>query len=229
MIKEEKIQRTLKHLSRYSQILLRCYDTEVAAYKNYGAKGITMCDEWLNSPDQFIKWCEENGYEEGLVLDKDILCDKLGVFPKIYSPTTCQFITSEENMEYMLSTIKRQAVASYDKNGNFVKAYKSISEAEAKHRPNIGRAIKGERLTAGGYYWINIENINSYPLTIKVPKPKPRGFPIIEVNENNEIIGTYTNISQAAKKLGLHSGSIQQVVSGARPSLFGRKFKRKLD
>ena len=68
----EKSKRIQKHLSRYVQILQRCYNSECKSYKNYGAKGVTMCDEWLNSPDKFISWCESNGYDETKVLDKDI-------------------------------------------------------------------------------------------------------------------------------------------------------------
>jgi hypothetical protein len=33
---------------------LRCYEPTNAAYKDYGARGITVCDRWLESPANFL-------------------------------------------------------------------------------------------------------------------------------------------------------------------------------
>ena len=227
MTDKETAARARKHLSRYVQILLRCYEDSCAAYKNYGGKGITMCNEWLHSPDAFIEWCENNGYEEGLVLDKDILSDKLGISPRIYSPETCQFITQEENMQYVLDTTIYNPVACYDNKGNLVKSFKSVTQAEKTLGiNNVGRAVSGKRLTAGNYYWRYIESVSDAPKTIKLPTLKPRGNPLAEVDENGNILATYQNAVEAAEKTGLKSSSISQVVSGTRPSLFGRFFKK---
>ena len=32
----------------------RCYNSSNPMYKNYGARGITMSEEWINSPEQFL-------------------------------------------------------------------------------------------------------------------------------------------------------------------------------
>lgn len=84
----------------YRGIMSRCYDQNIPEYKYYGNKGTTICDEWKNNPQKFIEWGLSNGWKKGLVIDKDILCDKLGITPKIYSPETCQFITRAENPAY---------------------------------------------------------------------------------------------------------------------------------
>jgi len=73
----------------------RCRDT---SNKHYGGKGVTVCEEWRNDFIKFKDWALENGYEEGLQIDKDILCGELGIYPKIYSPKTCCFITKSENI-----------------------------------------------------------------------------------------------------------------------------------
>ena len=39
----------------------RCYNPNVPAYKNYGGRGITICDEWVNDFIQFKRWAEETG------------------------------------------------------------------------------------------------------------------------------------------------------------------------
>ena len=37
----------------------RCYNQNEPAYLKYGARGITVCEEWRYSPDKFIEWCEK--------------------------------------------------------------------------------------------------------------------------------------------------------------------------
>ena len=78
----------------------RCYNPNSSGYERYGGVGVTMCDEWRDSFASFKKWSLSNGYEDGLSIDKDILCDKMGIYPKTYSPRTCMFITQEENTKY---------------------------------------------------------------------------------------------------------------------------------
>lgn len=224
-IDEEKAKRIQKHLSRYVQILQRCYNFECKSYKNYGAKGVTMCEKWLSSPDAFIEWCESNGYDENKVLDKDILCDKLGIYPKIYSPDTCQFITAEENRQYMLDNTSYQAVASYDKKGNLVKVYKSISGSQGTDKTNISRVCREKRLTAGGLYWRRVDSLKKAPEKIEIPSATIKGKPIAEVDINGVEINRYSNSIIAGNALGLRPSSINQVTNGHRNSLFGRFFK----
>jgi hypothetical protein len=222
----DNIHNKLKHLSRYTQMILRCYNEDTKAYKNYGAKGVTVCDEWLNSFDAFVSWCEANGYSEELVLDKDILSDKLGISPKVYSPETCQFITEKENREYMLANTLRQAVASYNKQGILVAVYPSISAAGNESlATNISRALRGIRKTANGLYWRYVNNVSSTPSHIDIPKQKYRGIPIVEVDTEGVVLQEYPNAVEAAKATGLKSSSISQVVNGNRNSVFGRFFQ----
>ncbi len=39
-------------------------------YKNYKERGISICDEWLNSFNSFHKWTLKNGYSEELTIDR---------------------------------------------------------------------------------------------------------------------------------------------------------------
>lgn len=64
----------------------RCYNPRDRHYKWYGAKGVKVCNEWRNNPLAFYKWCIENGYKDGLTLDR---IDST----KDYSPDNCRFIT----------------------------------------------------------------------------------------------------------------------------------------
>ena len=68
----------------------RCYDKNYHEYHRYGGRGIKVCDEWLNDSKSFVKWCLENGYKEGLTIDR---IDNDGM----YEPSNCQFLTRSEN------------------------------------------------------------------------------------------------------------------------------------
>lgn len=78
----------------------RCYNPKDPSYKWYGAKGVTVCDEWLDDPAKFVEWSVANEWEKGLHIDKDIKCSELGISPGIYSPETCQWVTAKTNVGY---------------------------------------------------------------------------------------------------------------------------------
>lgn len=48
----------------------RCYYPGHKYYKNYGGKGIKICEEWLNSFENFYNWSIKNGYQEGFSIDR---------------------------------------------------------------------------------------------------------------------------------------------------------------
>lgn len=81
----------------YNGILRRCYCATEPAYKDYGARGVIVCAEWRNDKISFFKWAIENGWQNGLQIDKDIIPKKLGVPALLYSPETCCFVTPRIN------------------------------------------------------------------------------------------------------------------------------------
>ena len=83
----------------YDNMVQRCYNPNNTAYIYYGAKGVTICDEWLNDSMAFFKWAKEHGYKDTLEIDKDRLCSILNITPKLYSPKTCEWILPTINKD----------------------------------------------------------------------------------------------------------------------------------
>ena len=67
----------------------RCQNPRCTAYKNYGKRGITVCEDWQQF-EPFLEWCLNNGYERGLDLDR---VDNNGN----YEPNNCRWTSRKEN------------------------------------------------------------------------------------------------------------------------------------
>jgi hypothetical protein len=101
---ELKIQ-LKKHLS---SIITRCYNPKHKCYKNYGGKGITVCEEWICNEglDNFYKWAIENGY---YYEKEDCGYSKLSIDRidnnKGYSPDNCRWVTRKQQSLNKSNTI----------------------------------------------------------------------------------------------------------------------------
>lgn len=47
-----------------------CYNDNCKDFKNYGGRGITVCDKWLNDKWEFVAWAYEKGWERGRSLNR---------------------------------------------------------------------------------------------------------------------------------------------------------------
>ena len=67
----------------------RCIYGTVECYKYYGGRGIKMCDEWVNSFENFRDWAFQNGYQDNLTIERiDVNGD--------YCPDNCKWIPQSE-------------------------------------------------------------------------------------------------------------------------------------
>ena len=74
----------------YHGIKQRCYNPKSPSYDIYGGKGVKMCDEWLESYDNFKEWSLSHGYADGLQIDRlDSNWD--------YCPENCEWVTPAVN------------------------------------------------------------------------------------------------------------------------------------
>ena len=48
----------------------RCYNENSTSYHDYGAKGVTICGNWLDNYTEFKTWEESAGYSDDLSIDR---------------------------------------------------------------------------------------------------------------------------------------------------------------
>jgi hypothetical protein len=143
-------------------MIQRCYNKNHNAYPYYGGRGITVCKEWLDDVMAFVNWSMENGYEEGLTVDR---IDR----NKGYSPDNCRLVTFADNM------------MNQQKHKNNTSGYKGVFRDGKKWLAGIGFRCKFYRLgwfntpeeAALAYNKFVIENKTYHPLNvIKEPNAK---------------------------------------------------------
>ena len=79
-----------------SSMYERCYNKKNKSYKNYGGKGIKICEEWLDGKN-FENWAMKNGYRDDLTIDRIYVNGN-------YEPSNCRWITLAENSRFKSTT-----------------------------------------------------------------------------------------------------------------------------
>ena len=94
--KENVRERKTVHGGSYSRLYRtwssmkgRCYNPNDPNYKDYGGRGITICDEWRDSFEAFRDWALTNGYRD------DLTIERLNVNGN-YEPSNCTWLTNKE-------------------------------------------------------------------------------------------------------------------------------------
>lgn len=98
----------------WSSMKKRCYYKKHPHYKNYGGRGIVICNEWLNNFMLFYNWAINNGYQEDLTIDRiDV--------NKNYEPNNCRWINrklqniNKRNNVYITYQNKTQTMSEWAK------------------------------------------------------------------------------------------------------------------
>lgn len=74
----------------WCSMLQRCSDPNANRYKNYGERGIIVCEEWKNDFVVFKDFALANGYKDNLQIDR---INNDGN----YEPSNCRFVTNQQN------------------------------------------------------------------------------------------------------------------------------------
>lgn len=114
----------------YYNLLQRCFNQKNPGYRNYGGRGITVCNEWRNDINSFIKWSLNNGYADGLQIDR---INNNGN----YEPNNCRYVIPKVNLNNRRTNVRL----------NLAGDIKTIAEWESD--TNITRSSIKHRLSNG--------------------------------------------------------------------------------
>lgn len=82
----------------FNSMKSRCYNLKNKSYKNYGGRGITICDEWLENSAKFVEWSLKNGYK------KELSIDRIDVNGN-YEPSNCRWVDWETQCNNKRNTL----------------------------------------------------------------------------------------------------------------------------
>lgn len=121
------IAKTNKRLySIWINMKTRCYNPNVRGYRDYGGRGITICDEWKFSFKAFYEWAVTNGYSDTLSIDrKDVNGN--------YDPNNCKWSDTIEQANNKRNTIyiHGMSLRKYCRENNL--NYKTVQTMKTRH------------------------------------------------------------------------------------------------
>jgi len=80
----------------HSGMKRRCFNRKYKFYKNYGGRGISICDEWLDFMN-FYEWAVGHGYKNNLTIERVNVNGN-------YEPSNCTWITIDEQKRNTTAT-----------------------------------------------------------------------------------------------------------------------------
>lgn len=126
--------------SVYKSMIERCYKPEYCPnFRRYGARGISVCEEWRENRVKFFDWALSHGWARGLQLDRENNDGN-------YSPENCRFVTQIINLRNRRDRKLSLADAAVVKSLVWLGVPHKIISALYNVRPScVGKIGRGER------------------------------------------------------------------------------------
>ena len=175
----------------------RCLNPNCPEYKNYGGRGITICDDWLEFIN-FNSWAMANGYSKDLTIDR---INNNGS----YEPSNCRWadaITQANNTRtnhYLTHSGKTQSVADWAR------------------ELNISPYTLGTRVSYG---WSD-EKI----LTYKFNSREKNCRMVNQFMLDGTFIKTHKSVTSAAREIGVAESHLCNVCKGNKQTAKGFIFR----
>lgn len=125
--------------TRWQAMKRRCYIKTSKRYDDYGGRGITICDRWLESYENFIE-------DMGLPADKSYQIDRTDNNGN-YEPGNCQWVTRQENGR---NKRNNHMLAAFGKNQTLVEWAKETGIKRETIAMRIRRGYSAEKALDAG-------------------------------------------------------------------------------
>lgn len=177
----------------------RCYNVKVAD-PNYIGRGITVCDRWLNSFENFL---EDMGKKPSRYHSIDRIDNNKG-----YSPDNCRWATLE------VQANNKRNVVYYEHNG-IRKTLQGWSNYFGVHQANLMNTLK-TRGIASAYDFYYKKHNGLFPDGGKVKNKKKPNYnlkkPLIGYKEGMSIVFESKSMREMSRITGLHHSIIENFV-----------------
>lgn len=183
----------------WNGMLQRCYNPNRPKYKDYGARGIGVCEEWRHNFKAFYDWAMANGYNDNLTIDRKNN-------DKGYEPSNCRWITIADQ--------------SYNKSTSKYITYRGETRTVAEWAK-----IKNIKICT---LWMRLYKSNwSIEKALETPVSQSRNTkkPIIQFDKQGNIIRHWDSAVDAARELNISPTGINLCCSSMRASAAGYVWK----
>ncbi len=168
----------------WAALKYRTLNENNTAYHNYGERGISVCDEWLEFIP-FYNWSVINGYKQGLTIDR---IDN----DKGYSPSNCRWVTrviqgNNKRNNHIIEYNGEKMTMS-----NFCKKY-NLSYHKFKKRIYRGKSVEEAIINCQSFQPRGSVNY------FGVRRDRKRFMASITTNYKTKFLGRFNTAEEAAK------------------------------
>ncbi len=152
---------------RWDSMKQRCYNPKSNSYKWYGAKGVYVCDEWLENPWAYGKWVEEQRMVLGVSVEemKKYQVDKDTLGGGYYGPETCILCSKSDNLYLAFQTDEARKTIGKKvskpvrciETGEVFPSGKACAEAMGVKTSNLSNVLQGKLNRTGGFTFEYVE------------------------------------------------------------------------